>query len=522
MVGALGGLRDHEPRHRAGIRVGELLREVGEQALRDELEQHVVVALERHVDVEVLAESDHAVLREEAGAAARLARLLQRLERVPGGQGLERGGDRLQVLAVVVGVGLAGEDRVELHEELVVGEDLRVRRRELRQQAALVALVVEQHLLVGVARGVELAALVAVRDGDRQRHGRSGGRRAVERDAALHERAEHREEPAAGARDGARVRAVLGHRAVAVQQVLARNAHVREVQPAVVDAVEPALQAVVLAADPLEESALGVAERHVERVHAVVHALGDELGEHHGGGAVQRRVAEVVLPGAAERRVDHELLLRLVVRRGRADRRDIRAVSRLGHGERARDLQRHDVGQERAVVVLGAEVQHRGAEEAPLHARLDLQARVGEHELLERGDVAAVVVVAAELLRERLVHGTLLDEELELAEHALAVLRHGLALDALEVGLRGAITRGDADVGPRAEELAAELLHVDARRRRLGIGARGRDRRCDLVARGLRGHGGGSPARGLRGAAGCRVNHRRFSSFVCAVRLIPR
>ena len=72
---------------------------------------------------------------------------------------LERRGEGLEVLAVVVGVGLAAEHRVELHEELVVREDLRVRGREPRQQAALVALVVEQHLLVGVARGVELAAL---------------------------------------------------------------------------------------------------------------------------------------------------------------------------------------------------------------------------------------------------------------------------------------------------------------------------------------------------------------------------
>ena len=105
MVGAVGRLRDDVPRHRAGIRLGELLRVVGEQALGDELQQHVVVALERGVDVEVRPEADHAVLGEEPGAARRLARLLQGLERVPRGQRLERRGDRLEVLAVVVGVG---------------------------------------------------------------------------------------------------------------------------------------------------------------------------------------------------------------------------------------------------------------------------------------------------------------------------------------------------------------------------------------------------------------------------------
>ena len=84
MVGAVGGLRDDVARDRAGIRVRELLRVVGEQALGDELQQHVVVALEGHVDVEVGAQPDEAVLGEEAGAAARLARLLQGVERVPG------------------------------------------------------------------------------------------------------------------------------------------------------------------------------------------------------------------------------------------------------------------------------------------------------------------------------------------------------------------------------------------------------------------------------------------------------
>ncbi|KEP72604.1 hypothetical protein HR12_42435 [Microbacterium sp. SUBG005] len=51
-----------------------------------------------------------------------------------------------------------------------------------------------------------------------------------------------------------------------------------------------------------------VSQRHVEAVDAVVDALGDELGEHRGGLAVQSGVAEVVLPGAAERRVDDEFL----------------------------------------------------------------------------------------------------------------------------------------------------------------------------------------------------------------------
>lgn len=178
-----------------------------------------------------------------------------------------------------------------------------------RDQPALVALVVEQHLLVGAARD-ELAALVAVGDRDLQRDLRGAGRRAVERDAALHERAEHREEAAAGAGDLRRVGAVLGHVAVAVEEVGARHAHVVEVEPAVVDPVEAALEAVVLAADAGQERAGRVAERHEEAVHAVVHALRNELREHGGRAAVDRGVAEVVLPRRAERGVQVELARR--------------------------------------------------------------------------------------------------------------------------------------------------------------------------------------------------------------------
>ena len=208
-----------------GILPLELPGVVGEQALADQLQQHVVVALERDVHVEVLVQADQAVLGEEAGAAAGLAGLLDRVEGVPGRQRLERGGEGLEVFALLGGVAAAGEDAVELAQQLVVREELRVVLGEQRQQAALVLAVVEQHDLVAAGSGVELAALVRVGEGDVQRERGAGRRGAVERHAALHERAEHREEAAAGGRDVARVRAVGGDVAVAVEEVLARDAH---------------------------------------------------------------------------------------------------------------------------------------------------------------------------------------------------------------------------------------------------------------------------------------------------------
>src|SRR5690606_40376427 len=101
---------------------------------------------------------------------------------LPGRQRLEGGGEGLEVFAVVVGVLSAAEDGIELLQQLVVGEDLRVGGGQQRDQAALVPLVVEQHLLLGVAGPRELAALVAIGDGDRQTDGGGDGRGAVQRD----------------------------------------------------------------------------------------------------------------------------------------------------------------------------------------------------------------------------------------------------------------------------------------------------------------------------------------------------
>ena len=192
-------LRRRRSRELLGIRALELLGVVAQQPLADQLQQDVVVALERDVDVEVGAEADEAVLEEEARAAAGLARLLQGVERVPGRQRLEGRREGLEVFAVGIRVGLAAEDGVELLQELVVGEDRRVRRRQPGEQAALVLAVVEQHDLVGAGARVELATLVRVGDRDVEADGRGPRRGAVERHAALHEGSEHREEAAARA-----------------------------------------------------------------------------------------------------------------------------------------------------------------------------------------------------------------------------------------------------------------------------------------------------------------------------------
>jgi hypothetical protein len=98
---------------------------------------------------------------------------------VPRRERLERSGEGLEVFTVIRCVRAAGEDAVELLQELVVREDLRVRGGQARQQAALVLSVVEQHHLLPV-RAVELAALSGVGDRDVEAEGRAPGCCAVE------------------------------------------------------------------------------------------------------------------------------------------------------------------------------------------------------------------------------------------------------------------------------------------------------------------------------------------------------
>jgi hypothetical protein len=120
--GRLTDLRSDVAGEGAGIRLGELAGVVGEKALGNELEQHVVVALEGDVDVEVGAQLRETVLGEKARSAAGLAALLNDVERRPGAERLERGGNCLEILTILVGVMGAGEHAVEGGEEHLVCE----------------------------------------------------------------------------------------------------------------------------------------------------------------------------------------------------------------------------------------------------------------------------------------------------------------------------------------------------------------------------------------------------------------
>ena len=115
------------------------------------------------------------------------------------------------------------------------------------------------------------------------------------------------------------------------------------------------------------------------------------------------------------------------------------------------------------MVLLRAQLQDRRAEQSPLHAGFDLQARIGGDELFEARDVGAVVVLAAVLLREGTVHSLVVDEEVQLAEHALAVLVHAEVVLAPERWVLDHLACCAACVGPGTQEQVTHPVDVDAR-----------------------------------------------------------
>ena len=233
-----------------------------------------------------------------------------------------------------------------------------------------------------------------------------------------------------------------------------------EHESAVVDTDQTALEAIIRTGDAGLHLA-AVANGHVKRVHAVVDALSDELRKHHGRLAVQCRVAQVVLSGGGERGVDDELFGRLVVGRGGADAGHVRAVTGLGHRKDAGNLEAHDAGQPFVVVRLGAEVQHGGTEQTPLHARLDLAARITKDEFFECRDVSTVVVLTTEVDRERPVDLSVLHQQLELFEHACAVLVHRQAFNLGHFRASGERAGCQTGIGPSAEQHLSDGFGVE-------------------------------------------------------------
>ncbi len=320
-----------------------------------------------------------------------------------------------------------------------------------------------------LGRRLELTAPQGVLRGDRERHLRGVDAGAADADPALDEGAEHREEALVGVLDRALVDPGGGHVGEPVEHRLARHPDAVEPQPAVVDAVEAHLRAVVLDPDAVADLAL-LADRHHEGVHALGPAAELELGEDHGHLGVGGGVADVVLVGLGAAGLDHELLGGHVVRRDRAERLHVAAVPGLGHREAAHQPTGDEVLEVAVVVLLGAELEDRAAEQAELHADLDQHRQVAERERLERRhrrpDVAAAAVGLGEAHAGLPGRGHLERDVLDpLAEvgggHRLGVVEDRGVLGEVaraRAGGRRRTCRRAASSGPRRRPPAARRL----------------------------------------------------------------
>src|SRR5699024_6200878 len=115
---------------------------------------------------------------------------------------------------------------------------------------------------------------------------------------------------------------------------------------------------------------------------------------------------------------------------------------------------------------------------------------VGDDQLLEAGDVGAVVVGAAQVLWQHRVGDVVLDQDLQLLEDAFAVLGDRGVRRPVQLRSGRALTGRAARVGPAAQQRLGDLGDVEAGR------AAGEDR--DRAGR----VGGGLRARGRSGGPG--------------------
>mmetsp|Transcript_18052 Transcript_18052/g.63838 ORF Transcript_18052/g.63838 Transcript_18052/m.63838 type:complete len:458 (+) Transcript_18052:1405-2778(+) len=394
----------HLRRRRRVPRRRQLLREVAHRALhllavaqlaqrRHEVPRRLqrhdrVVALPRALHREVGEHGGQAGVAAVAVPAAALPALLDGLERVPRAVRLEPRARRVQIRQHLRRLGVvAAAAAAVLLVEAVQHVDHESRRevegvalRQRRQQPRLHRRVVQDlRLRLALAERLALAPHARVPDDDGQRRLEHVVRVLHHVRAAQNERAVR----GGGARR-LRVHALGGHLRVLHQHLLARDAHVVELDPAVVQAVAAHLGAAVADADAGHGRVrLRVAQLHDEAVHALVVAVDDEAREY---AAVRRRLpraADPPLGRGQRRRVDVELLALRDVRRHRLQPAHVAAVAQLGHPKATENGQHEHLRQPLLLLLLRALPRDRAHEEPEVHAVAREPARVQQSRRLE-------------------------------------------------------------------------------------------------------------------------------------------
>ena len=285
----------------------------------------------------------------------------------------------------------------------------------------MLQIVEHDHFLIP-ARGSELPARGSITDRNRERQLRRAEPGPGHADTAGDQRPQHREEATRVVGDWTAIAPIRCHAPKAIQERLARHAHLVEPEAAVVNPIQSALVAAVLDPHVATRPPAFVADRHQQNVHPTPLAARDQLSEDRGQAAVARHVADVILARVIVGRVDHELLALRVVGCGGPDRLDVGSVASLGHGEASRQLHRHRLPQVALVMSLRAQPPDDATEEPVLHADLDQQGEVDERDGFEGGHRPSNVPFPAVLAWEEQPRAARLTDHAGLLHHPGAVL----------------------------------------------------------------------------------------------------
>mmetsp|Transcript_30316 Transcript_30316/g.55399 ORF Transcript_30316/g.55399 Transcript_30316/m.55399 type:complete len:219 (+) Transcript_30316:1786-2442(+) len=195
------------------------------------------------------------------------------------------------------------------------------------EQAILMRDVRNNHFVV------ELVTCRAVPNGDGEPHldrvDRRGGHEHTSRRQAADRRSESRRRRG----DRRRINSLLRHVGKPVEEVFSWNAHIREPDTAVVDAVQTLLGAVVGDPHTWHQFASVVAETYDKHVNTTRDIIHGELREGDGHLGVLGAAADPILGRNIVGGVDDELAGCSVIRGRRFNAHHIRTASNFGHGK---------------------------------------------------------------------------------------------------------------------------------------------------------------------------------------------
>lgn len=141
---------------------------------------------------------------------------------------------------------------------------------------------------------------------------------------------------------------------------------------------------------------LVVANRHEERVDAVIGAAADQVGKHDAEVGVYGAIRDPVFLSLDRVAVDDEFVLGLVEERGRLHLHGIIAVAQFSQPETADAFQCVDVFQERVEMFIGAQFQNRSPEQIELHRHFGGHRRVDNRRQLVGGEYLPGIVLEIE------------------------------------------------------------------------------------------------------------------------------